>query len=399
LRSWLLLGLLMLTVISNLPALNSVEAVRGLLYLGFGLAALFTIPFRRVLDVRLAKQYGLLMFIVLALVLPMALLGGNVPWSFLLTMAVPLILLLISAGTTLDPGKYVFAVSGYVLLASVMGVATVLSYQIGGAVSVRYMVEGKNQVGPILGIACILALCRLVAREEPLLVKALLGKALYMFALFVLFSSLILVRNRTGIVAVLILAGIVLFRELRRLPLQRRASATLITSVVLGAAILLGWMEFVGQYLWDSLTLNYDVSDPNSLSTGRVAGYAEAARFLGTYPLFGEVFSGEYLGSTAHNFLLNAWVRFGLIGAIPVGVIYLVLWGVAVLGVVRAVAGVSPEFMTACALLFTLLVSLAEYTYPFGPGTSTAMVWFLLGQHPVHAGSMPDRAEGQAVVL
>ena len=99
----------------------------------------------------------------------------------------------------------------------------------------------------------------------------------------------------------------------------------------------------------------------------------------GGYPIFGELNTVDRFFGRAHNYILNKWVRYGIIGSLPMIILYISLFAFdarLLLSRIRT----SKSVLTGWLLLFGLIISTFEYTYPYGPGVSQIVVWFMIGQ-------------------
>ncbi len=79
------------------------------------------------------------------------------------------------------------------------------------------------------------------------------------------------------------------------------------------------WGKFIIEYINTSLFTNYDLSDLNSLSAGRISGYTNALNFIGENFLFGNINAMHTynLSIKPHNFILYKLVQLGAIFAMP----------------------------------------------------------------------------------
>lgn len=300
--------------------------------------------------------------------------------SLVTEIAIPTGLLLASACTLRrEPDVRLFWRT-YLSAAVALAVATWLHYGISiQSVSAVYLVAAKNQIGPIFGSAAVVALVVLFdGQSKPGrrsgLRHVLLYGALYAF----LFVTLVAVRNRAGVLALGVVSLFFLLQWLAR----QRAAVQLLTiygAGLMGLALyLVGALSGVVGYVWDSMTLNHDLTSIDGLSSGRLETYLEALAFVAAHPLLGASGGSEWLGPIPHNFVINKWVELGVLGSLPIVLFYLWLWlrwsrfGLAAeTRFVVRLAGVS--------LLFLLIGSLVEYKLPLGPGASTASTWVLLG--------------------
>ena len=94
--------------------------------------------------------------------------------------------------------------------------------------------------------------------------------------------------------------------------------------IVLLLLFVFGVFNGLIDFVWKSMTLNYDVTDMQSLSAGRTDVYKMALLVcFRISPIFGEIGSDVIFDRTPHNYILNNWVRYGVVGSMPLVIFYL----------------------------------------------------------------------------
>ena len=277
-------------------------------------------------------------------------------------------------------------------VATVVVVGTLIVAQAGFAITDVYAVTHKNQVGPMIGFAAVIALNLLVDGRTLSGGVGKVQQGLLLGAVVLLVLSLLVARNRSGIVALLLVGTLVLARGIWHLGVSRRM-------VLVGwAVILIGVVGAFGAYgplfdmVWQSLTGNYDVTNLESLSAGRTDTYGEAFAYFLRHPVLGSLGSPVDFDGTPHNYLLNTLVNFGAVGGLSLIILFGVLVWTCVRGITSPERG-SVQQLAAFILLFSLIVSMFEYTYPYGPGTTQLILWVLLGQVGAARGMDPITPE------
>lgn len=266
----------------------------------------------------------------------------------------------------------------YAVLAVLMGVGLVLFYGGGFVLREQYIAgTSKNQTGPILGIASVIIFDRILTMDRNS--HTVLKFAWLSLLLLGAMASLIVLRNRAGLVAVMLVFLImVISRSRRRLTLASLIIATVVI-LFLFALIYLGFFNPLVDTIVKAFTLNYVVGDLQSLSAGRWNTYSRGLEYVQLHPFFGELSVSERFFGTPHTYILNKWVRYGLIGSLPFVVFYVYLFVFALRQLFSRSAKRGTQRLAIWLLLLGLIVSLFEYTYPYGPGVSQLMVWFMLG--------------------
>src|SRR5699024_4174803 len=87
-----------------------------------------------------------------------------------------------------------------------------------------------------------------------------------------------------------------------------------------------GFFDGLYSFMWDSITLNYDITDLESLSAGRTDTYIDALRYSLKNPVAGEILAEPSVLGTPHNYILYNWVRYGIVMSLPMILYYLYLW-------------------------------------------------------------------------
>lgn len=379
--SRLLTLLVLATVVAQLPPVKALfyEQFRVALYLGFAAAVFIALRMKSRASAPLLVAFTWVMGYAAALVLVLTLISGEASMTPLIEVMAPCGVLLAAYRSEQGRRQTGYTLFFYEVLAAILGAWAVIHYNSGAAISRAYVVESKNQIGPILGIACLAALFFALKRWAVGGGRSAVAGIMHSVLATTLLLSMLYVRNRSGIVGVTIVGCMMVFHALGRLSMVRKVVVALLGACAASLAIVFDAFGSIAGFYWDSLTLNYDPSDMDSVSAGRLEGYRWALRFIWENPLLGESGSPGDVAMIPHNYLLNKWVLYGLVGAAPFVLYYLGLWWRVLARGGRASASSELSQLSRALLLFVLLVSLVEYSYPFGPGTSTVMVWFILG--------------------
>lgn len=272
--------------------------------------------------------------------------------------------------------KFIFI---YIFLSAILSVSNVLFYVGGFEIIQTYQVPLKNQLGPIIGVSLVI-LSDWIINYNNRFYKNSKYLIIMFISLFVIqFLSLLVIRNRASILGlILIICLMLIFNNTYRLTYKKIIyyASFLILFIIF---LISGTFNDGFAYVWSALTMNYDVTDIDSVSAGRTDVYWESLNYILEQPFIGEL-SHQSSGITAtpHNYLINKVLAYGILGSLPLILFYVYLWVFTVKGLFKNKKNIPVVFW---ALLFSLIVSQFEYTYPFGPGVSQVMMWFLLGQY------------------
>jgi len=380
LRAIVIFGV-MLTAIQQYPIIASkfYNEARILIYLIFVFLSVIGVKRLIAMEVPpLIRQFFVAVTIIAIELLFFRLLGSKVLFTEILEFLIPLGLLVFSFSVPMSEKLLEFFLVIYSLSISVLGVLLFLLYGPGFAIVEQFFYGSKNQVGPLLSIAIVIVLHKLVFRKQnsgSRKIFAILLSVILMSAIVALF----ILRNRSGILGISIITTLmILVAFLQKRSLLRVIWVVLICFLTI-VLFIAGSLDPFFELMNNVFFLGTVSTDLDSVSSGRWNVYVRSLTFVSRNPLFGELFSEDGIPETAHNYVLNKWVKYGLIGSMPQVFMYLYLCVFLAKEFLRKVQNRSK--LALWLLLLGLLISLFEFSYPYGPGTSQIMVWFLIGQY------------------
>ncbi|WP_214756196.1 hypothetical protein [Exiguobacterium sp. s157] len=369
--------LIAITVVQQMPIINEsfYFEIRVVLYIVFALLCI--IPLLNLSKSFKYKTVRIFLFVILYNVI-LFLVFGSFGFSVnIMELLIPFGILICSLNTNFTQIELSKIIRMYVILAAILGFSSVLYYSGGFEISEIYSIPSKNQIGPIIGISIIIVGVWIFDKKKFNLYSPLFLK---ITMLLMLISSLLVIRNRASIVAILIVFFMYFIFDLKIKKTYKNLFIIQILSISILVMYFLGHLDYFIDVIWKSLTLNYDVTDLNSLSAQRTDVYFYALDFALQNPILGKLAGIEFGYYTPHNFILFKWVSYGIIGSIPFVILYLYLWYFVVDGILK-IKRIKTNSLAIWILLFSLIVSIFEFTYPFGPGVSQIMLWFLIGQY------------------
>ena len=127
-------------------------------------------------------------------------------------------------------------------------------------------------------------------------------------------------------------------------------------------------------YVVNSFVQNYEGGD---ITSGRMERNVAGLNFLADHFWLGELTADGEL-AWIHNYPLNKLCEFGLVFSMPILIIYVMLLAL-VIGQTFKQSACNPYNVGYFALLVPFMISMAEPTYPFSPGTATAFNFILFG--------------------
>ena len=244
------------------------------------------------------------------------------------------------------------------------GIMQVLVNNGGFRIANQYLTDSKNSLGAMLatGAFSLLYLYRFLNKR--------FSKNLTLVCFLLTLVVIVTIRARMALVAVALVLLLYYF-------LATRNRNVLITVLALGAISIIGIVfmpGFVLDYLDASFTAGSQGSD---FTSGRLYTYGEAISYLIQNPLLGNVERLNQIG-WIHNYPLLKVYDYGLLFSWPILVLYVIV-GFHALFMARRYDSMSIVCFAGSCLLIPYLISMAEPTFPFGPGTVTMYNFLMIG--------------------
>jgi|SRR5690625_242618 len=377
--------LMFITLVQQMPIIKDVmyTELRLILYLGFALLTLASLfPISKYINYSLSKLFILSISYTFLLYIVILLFSDKTTNISVFELLIPFGIFLCSLRTDFTRKQLSLLLISYIALSTILGVSLIFYYGEGFEIMSSYFVTGKNQVGPIIGIAIVITLVWIFNKKNFLMKFPTVINIIF---LVLLISSIAVIRNRSTLVGVLLILLMLLIPTVLKFkPTYKNIVLLQIGLIILAIAIVAGGFNSISLVIWEAITSNYQVTDLNSLSAGRTSVYLESLLFSFQNPLLGELSAGQTIHEVPHNYILNKWVNFGVIGSLPIVMLYLYLWFFVIRNFIKRNKNNNTFTLPVWVLLFSLIVSLFEYTYPFGPGSSQLMLWLLMGQYFKH---------------
>jgi O-antigen ligase len=272
---------------------------------------------------------------------------------------------------------WVFSISNVL-----MGLINIFYYGEGFNITGSYLVPEKNQIGPMIGYSILIFLYFINSYKKIWL--KMIASGLVVFSLLILLA----VRNRSAIVGIslmiVFILGYSIYIGIKKL-LQNNKREVLITFGVITIVTFIGLQLEVIQALleriWLSITYNRVITDLNSLSSGRYQLILDSFMWIETYPLFGFIgIETIPISEYTHVYVLHTLMQYGILGSIPFLIFYVVL----ILLTLRILIRIDRDPINLLIFMIfsvSLIISVLEYSYPYGPGVSQFILWFVLGQY------------------
>ena len=360
----LLYLVIILVAVSYYPPLYSVEAIYSAMRLGLYaiviLLVIQTFSFKSLLKNRLLKVGSVV--ILLMLLEFLVFYAFDLRFEFSDVWQLIIILLCISIGFNLKnvgENRVNQLLQLYAAVGVCVGLISFNFYK--GVISESnvYAIEGKNQLGLIISSASAVALYLGISLPK------LLRRWVFRFFFLLGMVILLLMGARSAFVALLVFASVFLYKVLTR---RQRIWCGIILIIILVCSF---------DFLLTMLIGNHDVTDLNSISTGRIE-----RNLLGVAYINEHFWDGELLHASnipwIHNYVILRLVRYGIWSFLFL-FFYVYLFINIMRNIVKAKRQVRLENVGFFLLIIPYFISLLEPSAPFGPGSNVFMLYIILG--------------------
>lgn len=257
----------------------------------------------------------------------------------------------------------IYAVS--VAIATGMQIVT----NIGGFVIIdQYIDYGKNTLGVMTASAAISCLILAVEQDKKF---RILGCILF----FVLLFFTITIRARAAYLVIFLMALFCLYSFSKNGVLKINKKKTFILAVLGVAVCCIVFPKIfikIGDYIFDSFTQNRGAD----LTSDRSRRNGVALKLILQNPFLGNIAMKQRI-DLVHNYLLRVVSSYGFVFAFPFVGLYFFLLKVIFKGVRNN--HISENSMGYYVLIVPWIISLAEPTFPYSPGTGTILPFLLFG--------------------
>lgn len=342
------------------------------LYIIYGLGFIGILYERKFKIKSYYSLYAFLVILALFNSLGLSLISGKIYFGEIIEVTLPLILLLFGYFNTLSDRQFDKTISSYIFIVFCLGMFLIFYYGSGFEITQIYFFGSKNQVGPMIFGSAVVALIKLAD-----LIETQYKKRSLFFYILILFSCVVfglVLRNRSGLLGFAIVAIIYLLNKFSKISYKRILYINIAMFGIIGLYFY-GVFDGVIEIVEKALFFNYDLTNIDSISAGRVRVYKWALEFLNSSPILGEVLIDSNI-ETPHNYLLNLWLKFGYFGMLPITILYFSLWIKVLKGILKRRTNLGIYLM-----LLALIVSFLEPTYPFGPLSAQSLTWFCFGKY------------------
>ncbi len=290
--------------------------------------------------------------------------GATLSFGTLRDVAITLGILLIGYHKQIDSTFFARFTMLYIVLGAVSAYSYVAVF--GFEIHDQYIVDYKNQIAPLFAILALLAVSHSIYIKR--------GKLLMILSALLLITIIGILRARTALVALLFCVMLYLFSS-RKISIWIKV---LVTCVVV--AFIASNTELISEIF----IAGKQGTDLNTISSGRVSRISDGLDFLsrGNNLLVGSLWGEQYDGGIVHLFLINLWIEYGGILSLPIILLYVVFLGKVVARCLKRKERLENRYdVVPFLMLFLLIVSFNEYSYPFSPISSLFLAYLLYGAY------------------
>lgn len=366
-RFILTIVLFVLCVVSYYPAfLNSGN--RGSLIVALIAILLFIMSFfkNRPID-RFLKIYLLFSIFITLFSVLFALILGVQCLGAIMEILIPFVMLYIGASSSLSEKQNIIVLACYVLFAIIISYITI-KVNIGGfVIESQYLVTIKNSLGGMLALAGVITAFGIKISKD------LIGKAICIILLFILTLFILTIRARLALLAMLFVSILVYKQDIK--------IKYFIPGAILFIVVVVVKYFYTGTFITNSIdTFIYDsffLNKTEDLTSGRTTLILDALQLLFKSPLWGNLTLQSDIGWT-HNYLMLKLSSYGILGAIPWVGLYLYI-SFYILKSYLQIRNLRFVHLGLFLSMVIFIISLGEPTYPYGPGTISAIAYYFLG--------------------
>lgn len=251
--------------------------------------------------------------------------------------------------------------SGLTLFVGLMQINT----NIGGfQILDQYQTDNKNALGVMLSTGGTVFLMMGMKRGGG--IRSVIMLLLFSFSIVILLT----IRARTATLALIIAALYVLYERFR----GKYFLFYFFLGIAIVVVVYLLMPSVAKEYIYNSFFQHRE----DDFTSGRMERNIIALDFLSEHFFLGDL-NQDYHIARIHNYLLNRAFEFGFFFVLPIVFLYFYLLLNTVLKTIRSNCQ-DIQSIGYFLLLIPFIISMAEYSFPYGPGTATVFNFIMFGQ-------------------
>jgi len=372
-KTSLLCGSFIVALIGYMPDVINNEGLyktfRIVNYVLFGSLFFLTFNIKKIGYLRVLFVYSVVLYIFLIETLLFLDLGFKIDFDDILQLSIPFIAILIGYNINISAKRYSNCLIIYCIAALMLSVYSVIYFIGSFTILDQYMVEHKNELGAILSNsgAILMSMIFLKDISKYKKIRLILYGA-------IICSCLLVLRARAAFTALLFCFLVVEWLFLK----NKKNGFLIIGIIIITAAILYVYGALtIPSFLNDFFLGSNDLSDLDTISTGRIDRNIAALKFIFDYPMFGQLTTSFYL-EWVHNYVLLKVSQYGLVGSFPLLCLYFYLiW--TIISKISKIKEIRTEHFGYIVMIIPIIISLFEPSFPYGPGSVQVIAFFMFG--------------------
>lgn len=370
-----LLLLVTLITISSHPVVVNISRSAGIesgtilsRYIIIVFAGLFLMCFnlKSMLKPKIVKLC-LLLYVVLAFfyLITYAFFDSNAMMTDVRSIGICLGAIMIGWQLCLDSKGFKFLLILYAGLTLFVGLMQIMTNIGGFLILDQYQTDNKNSLGVMLASGGLSFLVLGINSRSGRFARL----TMFLLAIFSLIV-LLTIRARAATLAFVLMISYFFY--------ERHKGKNLIIYLLLGVFLLLlvylALPQSIKEFVYNSFFQNYEGGD---ITSGRTERNIKALEVLSQNIWLGNITAGAIVGQI-HNYLLNRAFEFGLILVLPIMILYLYLLFYDIKKTFKT-NNRNNYNLGYYLFLIPFIISMAEPTFPYGPGTATVFNFLLFG--------------------
>ncbi len=282
------------------------------------------------------------------------------------SLVICLIALAVGWRLDLDDSKIRILLLVFSISTLYIGFAQVFTNVGGFVIEDQILTDNKNALG--LMLATSIAIFTFIAVERH---SNLIWSVFFWIAIVALFALILTIRARTATLVALFSVLLILYRRINK-------SYFILIVVSIPVLVIMGMLLLptsITDFVTDSFYSGYEGGD---ITSGRLGRNRSALNYLSFHPILGNLQHESSDFGWVHNYPLLHLFNNGLVFAFPLLGLYAYLFVFILRRVLHSKINNVREVGFFAALI-PFIVSLAEPTFPFGPGTATVFNFILFG--------------------
>lgn len=369
-----LLLLIVLITISSHPVIVDISRSAGLesgtilsRYIIIVFAGLFLMCFnlKSMMKPKIIRSCWLI-YVVLAFfyLITYAAFDSNAMMADVRSIGICLVAIMIGWQLCLDEKRFKVLLISFAGMTLFVGLMQIMTNIGGFQILDQYQTDNKNSLGVMLSSCATVFFVLGINGKRTGFVK-LFWLAMFLLSLVVLLT----IRARAATLTTGLIVLYILFERYK----GRNFVFYFMLGVFLIAALFVLMPSVFKEYIYNSFVLHQE----DDITSGRMERNIVAFQFLSEHFFLGNLDQNISMGQV-HNYLLNRTVEFGIVFVIPIFLLYLRLLIGAIVKTVKFNNHVT-HTIGFVLLLIPFIISMAEPTFPFGPGTATVFNFIVFG--------------------